>query len=360
MNSKVESQLSQCLRHAVERVRIANAEGNPILSAWLPDAEALLGLPKGTSPIGARTVYCAALEGDTVGGVDWYPNASTRAEKHHDQKDVWFDLHVPEGASNDEITALADRAAWEKWYDAGRLECRKIARKLPGHSLEVDFISVWAEGNVKSKAKLDFISGHVFDIEMSDEGADYVTLMTENIVVGNKVMPVSKRDGDGYFLSAEHLARLTDPHSVTYESGTAVEIDFHDKAVIGFVNTDFNALNVVSASVDGTVFVFHYTEILGTVTSQVLAERYPVKGSMPLPVVHQLYQLREAEFERLSQRDMIVAADLRGLDRGVRFAIADMLFAKCDAAARHALLNDEHPHVRSSAAISQSDLQIAS
>lgn len=34
-----------CLRFAVERIRIANAEGNPILSAWLPGAEALLQAP---------------------------------------------------------------------------------------------------------------------------------------------------------------------------------------------------------------------------------------------------------------------------------------------------------------------------
>lgn len=34
--------LARVLRFAIERVRLANAEGNPILSAWLPDAEAAL------------------------------------------------------------------------------------------------------------------------------------------------------------------------------------------------------------------------------------------------------------------------------------------------------------------------------
>ncbi|KAH0435496.1 hypothetical protein [Paraburkholderia fungorum] len=45
-----QAQLEQCLRHAIERVRIANAEGNPILSAWLPEATALLGTP----PVGFK------------------------------------------------------------------------------------------------------------------------------------------------------------------------------------------------------------------------------------------------------------------------------------------------------------------
>lgn len=92
------------------------------------------------------------------------------------------------------------------------------------------------------------------------------------------------------------------------------------------------------------------------VTSKVLAERYPVKGSMPLAVVHELYQLREAEVERLSERDVIVIGDLQGLDRGARAVLAATLFGKCDTDTRHALLHDEHHHVRSCAVIAQSDL----
>jgi hypothetical protein len=38
-----ERELENMLAHAIHRVRIANAEGNPILSAWLPDAERLVG-----------------------------------------------------------------------------------------------------------------------------------------------------------------------------------------------------------------------------------------------------------------------------------------------------------------------------
>ncbi|RQR11326.1 hypothetical protein DF026_17130 [Burkholderia stagnalis] len=93
------------------------------------------------------------------------------------------------------------------------------------------------------------------------------------------------------------------------------------------------------------------------ISSRTLAAKYPVKGSMPHAVVHQLYQLREAEVERLSQRDVIKEVDLHDLDRGARAVVAGMLFGKCDDAARHALLHDEHAHVRSAAAISQSDLE---
>lgn len=154
--------------------------------------------------------------------------------------------------------------------------------------------------------------------------------------------------------------KSTDPRSITYEPGTAVEVEFLGKEVIGIVKTDFNVLNEVLVNVAGTVYGFNRTQILRTVTSRILAERYPVKGSMPLAVVHQLYQLREAEIERLSQRDVIVVTDLHALDRGGRFMVAATLFEKCDDASRHALLHDEHPHVRSCAFISQSDLETVS
>lgn len=93
------------------------------------------------------------------------------------------------------------------------------------------------------------------------------------------------------------------------------------------------------------------------VTSRMLAEQYPVKGSMPHAVVHQLYQLREAEISTLSQRAVILETDLRELDRGGRAVVASMLYAKCDDVARNALLHDEHPHVRSCAVISRSELE---
>lgn len=94
-----------------------------------------------------------------------------------------------------------------------------------------------------------------------------------------------------------------------------------------------------------------------SLTSRKLAEQYSVKGAMPHAVVHQLYQLREAEVEALSRRSVLKEADLRELDRGGRAVVASMLYSKCDDAARHALLHDEHPHVRSAAAISRADLE---
>jgi hypothetical protein len=311
------------------------------------------------SPGPTQTVYCVALEGETAGGVDWYRDAASRSAKRHDATDVCFDLDVPQGASRDEITALADQAAWGKWYDAGLPDCRKVAGTPSAHVLEVDFLSVWEEGNVTSKAKLHLASGRVFDIAQAAEGEDYVKLLTENIVIGTKVIPVV-RDGDSYRVSADHLATLKGSQSAKYEPGTGIEVDFHGKPVIGIVKADFNALNEVLVNVAGTVYGFHDTQILRTVTSNVLAERYPVKGSMPPAVVQQLYALREAEVERLSQHDVIVVGDLQGLDRGGRCMVASELFDKCDHASRHALLHDEHPHVRSCAAISKADLQTVS
>lgn len=39
---RVVTDLAECLHGAVLRVQLANGEGNPILSAWLPDARAAL------------------------------------------------------------------------------------------------------------------------------------------------------------------------------------------------------------------------------------------------------------------------------------------------------------------------------
>lgn len=94
-------------------------------------------------------------------------------------------------------------------------------------------------------------------------------------------------------------------------------------------------------------------------TSRALAAQYPVKGSMPRHVIEELYQLREAEVESLGRRDVIHEVDLRDLDRLGRFMVADGLFEKCDEAARHALLHDEHAHVRSCAEIAKRDLRAA-
>ena len=94
-------------------------------------------------------------------------------------------------------------------------------------------------------------------------------------------------------------------------------------------------------------------------TSRALAERYPHKGSMPAEVVRRLYHIREMELHRLGLQDVIQPSDLTTLDRGSRIAVASLLYGKCDAAAREALLNDSHAHVRSCAVISQSEFDEA-
>jgi hypothetical protein len=91
-------------------------------------------------------------------------------------------------------------------------------------------------------------------------------------------------------------------------------------------------------------------------TSRALAERYPARGSMPRPVVQQLYAMRRTEVETLAGRAVIDVADLASLDRGSRFMVADTLFASCSPAARHALLNDQHHGVRSAADIASRNL----
>lgn len=92
-------------------------------------------------------------------------------------------------------------------------------------------------------------------------------------------------------------------------------------------------------------------------TSRALADQYPVKGSMPDAVVRQLYELREAQVAQLSGNSVVTEHDLRDLDRGGRVAVASLLYVKCNAAARHALLHDEHPHVRSCAVMSCSEVE---
>ncbi|BBA45382.1 hypothetical protein [Burkholderia contaminans] len=65
-------------------MKIANAEGDPILSAWLPDALALLERAPKPTQDGTKTVYCVAIEGGSFGGVDWYHDAANRSDKHLD------------------------------------------------------------------------------------------------------------------------------------------------------------------------------------------------------------------------------------------------------------------------------------
>ncbi len=63
--------LLEALKFAVARVRLANAEGNPILSAWLPAADATIANAEGRDE---------ALTPSSTGGVDPALEALRRAE----------------------------------------------------------------------------------------------------------------------------------------------------------------------------------------------------------------------------------------------------------------------------------------
>lgn len=67
-----------------------------------------------------KTVYCIALEGNAVTGVDWYDTDEAREKakaKTGAEQEIYFTLEVPDEASDDEITDLVDDAAWNKTYE---------------------------------------------------------------------------------------------------------------------------------------------------------------------------------------------------------------------------------------------------
>lgn len=85
-----------------------------------------------------RTIYCVAFDPDTkadgsVGGVDWYAQPEAAHQRYaelladpdyNNDRLTLFDLKVPANASSDELTDLADGAAWGEFY-------RPIKRREP-------------------------------------------------------------------------------------------------------------------------------------------------------------------------------------------------------------------------------------
>lgn len=66
-----------------------------------------------------KTIYCIALEGNGPTGVDWFFVKKARDEALGTtgaDEEIAFSIEVPNKASRDKITDLADRAAWEKSY----------------------------------------------------------------------------------------------------------------------------------------------------------------------------------------------------------------------------------------------------
>jgi hypothetical protein len=89
--------------------------------------------------------------------------------------------------------------------------CSPARSNPPANVVEVEFESEWAEGTVISKAKLDLVSGRVFDIEPSEEGDSYETLVAESIVFEGTTVSVARDVAGVYQVSQMHLATLKPP-----------------------------------------------------------------------------------------------------------------------------------------------------
>lgn len=65
--------------------------------------------------------------------------------------------------------------------------------------------------------------------------------------------------------------------------------------------------------------------------------------------VKELHRLRELDLNALAKKDVITVEDIQALEWGVKFEVANKFFDRCDAAAKHALLHDQHHAVRAAA-----------
>lgn len=74
--------------------------------------------------------------------------------------------------------------------------------------VSVVFVSAWSEGEVRTSAKLDLLTGEVFDIEVSECGAEFEHLIEEYVemVSGSVQAGVVRQAGDGSY----RVARLDD------------------------------------------------------------------------------------------------------------------------------------------------------
>ena len=64
-------------------------------------------------------IYCIALEGGAIGGVNWYYRKEDRDAalgKTGARIEVEFSMTVPDGSEHDEIDSLADDFYWNKLY----------------------------------------------------------------------------------------------------------------------------------------------------------------------------------------------------------------------------------------------------
>ncbi len=67
-----------------------------------------------------QTIYAISLEDESVGGVNWYFSKQKRDQAllhgidgYTTDQLVPFEFQIPEGATHDEITDMADTLMWE-------------------------------------------------------------------------------------------------------------------------------------------------------------------------------------------------------------------------------------------------------
>jgi len=75
-------------------------------------------------------------------------------------------------------------------------------------NVPVKFVSEWDEGDVVSDAKLNLTTGEVFDIETSDTGESYESLIREYVEIPGCDTTVTVIPGDADNYRAESMDRL--------------------------------------------------------------------------------------------------------------------------------------------------------
>lgn len=66
-----------------------------------------------------KTVFCMALDGEGVTGVNWYAMKSDRDQALSTTgatEEIAFEIQVPLNLTGEQITKLVDEAAWDKSY----------------------------------------------------------------------------------------------------------------------------------------------------------------------------------------------------------------------------------------------------
>lgn len=84
------------------------------------------------------------------------------------------------------------------------------------HKIKVTFISIWEEGETKTKANLDLDTGIVSEIEFlnsDDDGSEYGGLAREEIRLGDFSARVEQCPNNDYILnSLDDLVQIKEMH----------------------------------------------------------------------------------------------------------------------------------------------------